>query len=368
MIVAKRRRDSSEVKSTDAKRLVSSIQSDSISSFEDLSNELLYDIFEYLYVHDIYQAFSNLNTRFQHTIQYLNIRIKLNTSSYSKVIFQKYYKDFILPNQHRTKTIHLSDPFIIEYLFPIKENLCIYSQLQSLFLKNIESKYLEDFLQRLMILPKLSSLTLHVSYDANKLNIFNGIFQLPNLKFCELSFEGTVVLQSLPTLTNPISPLERFIINGNCFLNEVEGILANLLHLRRLSIASAYGRTLILVLFNNSKQIIMTLADFESQKFESFIQKYSNEIQLIHFTTTTDQNKSDIEQLQYSISPYLPYLQTTLWKRSNDIICNYTNDIYKSFFPDHESLSNNIQRWYFTSQSMSEEDLHKRFCSFQSHR
>jgi hypothetical protein len=77
------------------------------------------------------------------------------------------------------KVLHLSDPLIVEYIFPITEDISIYSQLQTLYLENIESQYLEDLLHRLAVLPNLSALTIHVGSGINQINIYNRLFQLP---------------------------------------------------------------------------------------------------------------------------------------------------------------------------------------------
>ncbi len=49
-----------------------------ITSIENLSNELFYEIFEYLDGLDIYIAFSNLNYRFQQLVTSSSIRFKIN--------------------------------------------------------------------------------------------------------------------------------------------------------------------------------------------------------------------------------------------------------------------------------------------------
>ncbi len=84
-------------------------------------------MFEYLDPVHIYQGFFNLNTRFQNLIKCLNVPIKINYSTLSKSIFQNYYTDFIIPIKHRIKALYVSDPITIEYIFPITENIIIYS-------------------------------------------------------------------------------------------------------------------------------------------------------------------------------------------------------------------------------------------------
>ncbi len=49
-----------------------------ISSIENLSNELFYEIFDYLDGIDIYEAFSNLNYRFQQLLTSSSILFKID--------------------------------------------------------------------------------------------------------------------------------------------------------------------------------------------------------------------------------------------------------------------------------------------------
>ncbi|CAF4272180.1 unnamed protein product, partial [Adineta steineri] len=76
----------------------------SVSYFEDLSNDIIYEIFEYFDFDYIYETFSNLNQRFVNLIINSNLPIKINISSISKPIFQRYYTDIIIPYRHRIKS------------------------------------------------------------------------------------------------------------------------------------------------------------------------------------------------------------------------------------------------------------------------
>jgi hypothetical protein len=168
---------------------------------------------------------------------------------------------------------------------PIAEYMSIYSQLQTLVLENIETQYLEDFLYCLSVLPNLSSLTMHVGAGVNKNNIYDRLFRLPTLKYCELSFEEILSLLSLPTCTNPTSLIEHLVINDNYYLNEIDSLISYLPHLRRLSITSEYGYMLVSILLNDLTQLVFTLIRLESDDIDRFIKKRSHEIKILHFLT-----------------------------------------------------------------------------------
>ncbi|CAF4291734.1 unnamed protein product, partial [Adineta steineri] len=99
--------------------------SDRITNVEDLSNELFYEIFEYLIDHHAFQAFYDLNYRFQKLVLNSNSTIKINISSISKSQFHHYLRDRIKPCTSRIELFRLSNPCIdpCSLLLPIMKNL-----------------------------------------------------------------------------------------------------------------------------------------------------------------------------------------------------------------------------------------------------
>ena len=71
------------------------------SRFEDLANEIMYEIFEYLDVYHVYQGFYYLNTRFKNLRINTNLLIQINIPTMSKTNFELYHQDMIKPNKHR---------------------------------------------------------------------------------------------------------------------------------------------------------------------------------------------------------------------------------------------------------------------------
>ncbi len=297
----------------------------------------------------------------------MNAPIKANISTFSKSTFQHYYTAFILPIQHRMKILHVSDPITIEYIFPLTDNIPIYSQLQTLFLENIEPKYLEDLLHHLAVLPNLFSLTLHANPDTNTINIYRRLFQLPVLKYCELSFDENTLLQTLPTSTDISSPIEHLIMKGNYSLNEIDVLLSYVPQLRRLSITNEYTLILVFILLNNLTQLSFTLVQLQSDEIDQFIRKHSHQIKVLHFSSTAMCNHH-IETLKNSILSYLPYMKIFQFHNPAEILCDYTFEIYTSLFNFRSYLWFNVKQWFFTYEPVSDEYLHTTFCSFGPHR
>jgi hypothetical protein len=67
-----------------------------IVCLENLSNEVFYEIFDYLDVYDIYQSFASLNARFQDLLirLYLRLKIKICQLSAQDRQTQHRYIDF----------------------------------------------------------------------------------------------------------------------------------------------------------------------------------------------------------------------------------------------------------------------------------
>ena len=99
--------------------------------FENLSNEIIYEIFDYLDMYDIYQGFMDLNSRFQNLLMYSSLPLKINMKYLSKSNVQSYYTQFILPNLHRINFLYLWNPFLIDLGFPSVDHLQNFLQLQN---------------------------------------------------------------------------------------------------------------------------------------------------------------------------------------------------------------------------------------------
>ncbi|CAF0925380.1 unnamed protein product [Rotaria sp. Silwood1] len=211
---------------------------ETITNFEVLSNELIYEVFEFLDYFHIYKAFFNLNIRFRNLLTNSSLPIKVNISSISKSAYQQYYTDIIRTNAYRINSLRLSNLFIYGLTSSPIQILSKFLQLERLILDNIESKYLKKLLHSLKSLSMLSSLTI-TSLDniKNKNAIYHQIFCLPALKYCKVSLEGySNDDDPLPSITNDYSPIEHLVINDDMYLDELNCLTSYVPQLRRFSI------------------------------------------------------------------------------------------------------------------------------------
>ena len=150
----------------------------SITYFEDLSNDLFYEIFDYLDNYNIYQSFYGLNKRLKHLLLKSTYPIEINLSSISKLNFFKYYNQIIYPNKHRIKS------FLANQIFTFRHTYYNYCQVQTLILENIQ--YI--FISVEFSLPKLSTLIIdEISYSDS---IYNDIYSISSLNYCKLTFKS----------------------------------------------------------------------------------------------------------------------------------------------------------------------------------
>jgi hypothetical protein len=124
-----------------------------MTSMENFSNELFYEIFDYLDSCDIYQAFSNLNYRFQSL---------LNSSSllFKTTFHRSTPKQMIHFNKNQILSIHFLSSTYKKLISSLNID-CLFTRLESLVFLSIEPDILISLLPKLIHLPRLFSLTIN---------------------------------------------------------------------------------------------------------------------------------------------------------------------------------------------------------------
>jgi hypothetical protein len=288
----------------------------SITVFEDLSNELIYEIFEFLDLHHAFQGFYNLNRLFQNLFVHSNLPIKINISSISKSTFHHYLEYIITPHANRIKSLRLSNPFA-DNMFLLLPEL---TQLTTLIITNIKSAFIEDVVYNLRFLRVLSLIITSIDYIENQDVIYKNIFHVPRLKYCQLLIETRNDPSSLPTPTNKFSSIEHLVINNNVWLHQLDSLLLYVPQLRRLSLGklSTYGplqRRIKSVRLNYLINVSLKLDSISFYDFESLTKDLFCQVQTLRITVySNDRYGFDTEYLNANrwerlISTYLPNLR-----------------------------------------------------------
>ncbi len=120
-----------------------------MTHFEDLSNEVIYEVFEFLDTHHLYEGFFDLNTRFRSLCIHSNLPTNINIPFISQSTFRRYYTQLISSKKHHINSIYVSNPLILDFFFSSNEEILKCSKLQSLIFETIESKHVENVLKSL---------------------------------------------------------------------------------------------------------------------------------------------------------------------------------------------------------------------------
>ena len=204
---------------------------------EDLSNEIFYEIFDFLHHFHIYQAFYDLNTRFRDLLIHSHLPIKIDLLSLSESTWKRYNTDIIECNLHRISAFCISDSSMYDLALSPLCKILPFNRLECLILNNIESKCLENLLDHFSSLSSLSTLVITTTgYDSNKAKIYREIFRLRALKYCKLSLSTWRTSESLPISVDEYSPIEHLTITNSVYLHELDGLLSYVPQVRRLSL------------------------------------------------------------------------------------------------------------------------------------
>ncbi|CAF2048724.1 unnamed protein product, partial [Rotaria magnacalcarata] len=138
-----------------------------VSSIENLSNELFHEIFDYLDGIDIYEAFSNINYRFQQLLTSSPVLYKIEliyVSSTARFMF--IYQQI----KHQIYSINFQIPVHINQLLTSFIIDSSFNRLQSLVIEDIQPDKILSFLIALKSLPRLFSLDIRTMHIMGNLN------------------------------------------------------------------------------------------------------------------------------------------------------------------------------------------------------
>ncbi|CAF4419487.1 unnamed protein product, partial [Rotaria sp. Silwood2] len=314
----------------------------SIISIEDLSNEFFYEIFEYLDSCEIYQAFYNLNNRFQQLLNSSSLlfKIKLHYTESNEIMMNN-YKQIFLHNKNQIYSVHLwisTDDNHIISSFTIDSS---FIRLESLVFSPIEPDLLISLLPKLTHLPHLFSLTIDTWYALKDLgNIYQLIFNLPKLKYVKYTatesddFDVTV---SLPIAANDqqVSTIEYLIIDHPCAYDELYNIISYTPQLRRLKFLNLSESNVSIEVIKPMTLWNLTYLSIHNYRmtfdeFEIFIKKfYSSKLKILSFNTIVeDIAYLDANRWEEFILQNLPKLEEFYFKYNAYFEDDYETPMY----------------------------------------
>ncbi|CAF1359208.1 unnamed protein product [Adineta steineri] len=266
-----------------------------LNSIENLSNEIFYEIFDYLDGLDICIAFSNLNYRFQQLLICSSFRYKINfdfstkrekfLNNYKQIQHQIYSVSFIIP---KTSMNELLISFQID---------CSFNNLQSIRIDNIGKDKLISLLIHLSELPCLHSLNIQTTDSIEDLNyIYQLIFSLPKLKSNELSsHRNEDSISILMPNNNQISPIEYLKIAHSYTFDELNTLISYTPNLRRLNLSHANIddsdiEDMLPMNLNNLIHLSIFTNSLNFDEFELFIEKMNSKLKSLRVIAYSNQD------------------------------------------------------------------------------
>ncbi|CAF1145232.1 unnamed protein product [Rotaria sordida] len=278
----------------------------SISFIENLSNDIFYEIFDYLDGIDIYEAFSNLNYRFQQLLNASSLLFKIKLKLQSNESYMNIYKQLILINRHQIFSFHLDLPSHLNQFFSSFIIDMSLKRVESLVLVQIKSNTLISLLINLVSLPRLFSLTIYAKNDFKNLNhVYQLIFTLPVLKYNRFNLYGCNRPISLPmAIERQLSSIEHLVMNHYFTFKELYAIISYTPQLCHLDLGHQ----------KKSDPTIETLLP---------IRKLDCKLKVLRFTSETE---------------YIDYLDANRWERLILQNLPQLEDFHLKYYVQHDDV------------------------------
>ncbi|CAF1074634.1 unnamed protein product [Adineta steineri] len=302
-------------------------ESTSYTCFENLSNEVLYEILDYIDAYDIYESFSNLNNRLQSLITSSSLLLRIKLCLKSSSLFENRCQHVIIPNSHRIRFLHFHDESLINTFFDHYIIDSSFHRLESIGLHDIKAEKLLTILIYLKSLPRLFSLNITImdksSYDLG--NIYSLIFSLSSLKCNELGTFGNKLPRIISHLTNnKFSMIEYMVIHNFFTLNQLNSLLHYTPQLRHLFCHGViesdkkFKKNLSMKL-PHLKYIGFEEVYVSFDEFEVFIKEISSQLQIFRIGTYDYKNYLDGNRWEQLIKKYMPQLKKFYFRFTQNI-------------------------------------------------
>lgn len=323
------------------------------SIFEDFANEVICEIFDFLDHYHIYNAFHNLNSRFNDLLHWANTLQHIDMSYLSKPNFQRYSTEMIQPNSHRIHSLHLGNRWMFEEIFSTPENVQRFSALRTIILDNMVTF---NVLNRLTSCPNLSSLIIHGS-DRSTINntTCQPILSLPHLRYCKMSMNGPIIFRSPLNFSNEQNTLDHLVLKGECDIHLLSYLLSSPLQFRRLSIDQIVDLHLVVQL------VILPISDrlthlslkphrMPFDLFEPFLIRFPPSIQVLQLSFNEDKQYLSSDRWEHLITTHFPNLSVFDIKHT----CCTRNDNERQWYENQIQGFNSPfwldRNWYFGYQ------------------
>ncbi|CAF1197589.1 unnamed protein product [Didymodactylos carnosus] len=306
-----------------------------ITRLDDLCTDIVYELFEYFNVNELYLSFYNLTSSMKHIIDNYSLPLHVDLSKRDSF---NYFSEFIVPHliAYPKQVTSLKLSSIITYPFTLSIH---FQSLRALTLLRMYSKNMIPILKQF---PQLSYVYIG-NHSRHSNGLITTILKIPTLK--TFIFKSLTHLQKLPLTTRNTSNIEHLSIRMNS--HSLCVLLLQLPKIRYLNIDISYSYDYDGVMFDIPVMSCLTKLKMEIGRFPaSFANqlfKRASNLQYLHFVgTTSDKKCLDSTQwtnLLFSIIEQLKRIKLNL---------HYSNLI--SALPDRIEIVEKFQTNVFLQQ------------------
>ncbi len=321
--------------------------------FEDLPNELFYEIFDYLDGYQLYESFMNLNTHFQKLLLSPCIFLRMNLYSKHDLVLEHAYENIINPNKSRIISLRLANTLAMKYFWRLIMIDSLFSRLQSLVINDVSEKKLLPLLIQCASLPRLYSLTISL---VGKWNSFNNIcqvvFHLPFLKYLKLSHALCSTHVTLPFATDqPFNSIEYLNLDIRTNLNDLLIILSYIPQLRHLTCHHLYDQDLNIriaeaIVPPHLTHIYLDRCHLPFVLLEIFIETFGLQLRVLRVTTSKNVTLLDADLWERLILQYAPNLEKIHLEYEEKIPSSFQLGLHHQQISRFTSSFWTKRRWY----------------------
>ncbi|CAF1365485.1 unnamed protein product [Rotaria sordida] len=286
-----------------------------ISCFEDLSNDLFCEIFDYFNGYELFESFSNLNFRFEKILHSSSVLLKNRFYLFGNDGMMNTFKDYMLTNHHQIFSISIKfllekSSFFSSFLFDSS-----FDHLQSITFEDIQSNTIIPILNNLFFLPKLYSLTIKTSIIKEEMNeIYRLIFVLPKLKYSRICLSNNFHSLTYSMVEkNELSSIEYLVLDHYCSLNELEFLISFTPKLRRLTAhkieTKNFNAKVSSIELNNLKSLYLNVFQTTFNQLEIFLSKINSNLNLLTIAGSNDIAYLDAYRWEHLILNSFPQLE-----------------------------------------------------------
>ena len=334
----------------------------SYNSFENLSNEIFYEIFDYLDGYDIYRSFSKLNDRFTDLIMdgsYL-LKFQISPSTY----FDFGCQEWIRSNRHRILSFHVLTEVYVNCSQSLEHLNASYIRLESLILSETCLSKLCEHVSNLHVLPQLVSLDISFFLDDDDIEkIYQMIFSLPKLT----NFRIQKVIDPRMFMIMPMSPngdfssLNVLSICHFCPIDVLMNLLSYTPHLCRLRCPSIHEsdfkddddemKSKRSIELNHLERLTISVHGIFFDEFEQYLSMMCSQLEIMHLSIrSSDRSYLDSDRWEKIITNKMKHLKQFSLCYSESL-----NDRFQ-IIPSHISLHRfNSSFWFNRKMNLNVE-------------